>query len=120
VRIEDSTSAAAHQRHVHACTTVRSRCRIVVNDLRMLVDRLRNGIDVVDIKARFGPRGIEDAPLPDPAAPPTRSATRPIYAVDPIGRVQHVADRLPQDPGPASIDNVPHVTNLGTLLDVLA
>lgn len=89
----------------------------------MLVDRLRNGIDVVEIKHQFGPVAtsrLDSAPLPDAVASPTRAASPPIYAPNPIGRIPVVPNRPPAEPPPAPIENYPHVTNLGTLLDVLA
>jgi hypothetical protein len=61
----------------------------------------------------------EEAALPPPERPEGRE--RPIYAVSPIGRIEP-SDR-DQPPRPVEFVRVMnwfHVTNLGTLLDVLA
>ena len=62
--------------------------------------------------------GLE-ARLPDmPTSPP---AERKAYAPDPLGKVAPSPEIPPPPPlRIISIDNFYHITNLGTLLDVLA
>jgi len=101
------------------------QCRIVVNALRREIDRLRRGIDRVDIRGAVTRAreciAASDAgrdPCGPPASPPP---TRKAYAPDPLGKVRESA-AIPPPPPPRviSIDNYYHITNLGTLLDVLA
>jgi hypothetical protein len=101
------------------------RCRIVVNALRREIDRLRRGIDRVDLcgaatRARecFAAPAAGRNPCGPPASPPP---ARKGYAPDPLGKVREAAAIPPPPPPPViSIDNYCHITNLGTLLDMLA
>ena len=57
----------------------------------------------------------DEAPAPAPVTYHRKS-----YAPDPIGKVTPRARVAPPAPGPAPIESFPWVTNLGTLIDVLA
>jgi hypothetical protein len=115
--------------HGH-CPADSGRCRVVVNDLRRLIDRLRSGLDK-DKEAcapSAGRCAVRPRPLPCrpcPSCPPCPTAAgapkaHPIYAVDPIGRIRPAADQSTITLPPRVIENYPRITNLGTLLDVLA
>ncbi|MDY7109151.1 MAG: hypothetical protein SYC29_11005 [Planctomycetota bacterium] len=101
------------------------QCRLVVNDLKRTIERLRRGFDCIDLcgTARRGCAiGEADArgdrwSAPAPAAPAARKA----YAPDPLGKPTP-APELPPPPPPRFIflDSVYRITNVGTLLDVLA
>ena len=94
------------------------QCRIRLNAARREIDRLRRGFD------HLGP-----PPPPPPIdrfeptleiVPPGAAERKP-YAPDPLGKP--TALRLPPPPDPAAavwVANYFHVTNLGTLLDMLA
>jgi len=101
------------------------QCRIVVNALRREIDRLRRGIDRVDVRGAVTRAreciAARDAGR-DPCGPPSSMPpTRKTYGPDPLGKVKEAA-AIPPPPPPRviSIDNYYHITNLGTLLDVLA
>ena len=91
------------------------QCRIRLNAARREIDRLRRGFDHVGPPpppGRFEPT-IE-------IVPPGAAERRP-YAPDPLGKPTVL--RLLPPPGPAAavwVTNYFHVTNLGTLLDMLA
>ena len=101
------------------------QCRLVVNALQREIDRLRRGVDCVDLCAgRLRPppaecaSGVEDRIPGGPTSPP---AVRKAYAPDPLGKPAPAAKMPP--PPPLRIiflDNFYHITNLGTLLDLLA
>ena len=91
------------------------RCRIVLAAARREIDLLRRGVISED---RFEPGPREpDPPLDPNAAPPT---TRMAYAPDPIGKPAELRSELPPDQPAAQTAPLYYVTNLGTLLDVLA
>ena len=97
------------------------QCRIRLNAARREIDRLRRGFDHV------GP-----PPLPPPRPPierfeptfeivPPGAAERKPYAPDPLGKPTALRLLPPPDPAAAVwAINYFHVTNLGTLLDMLA
>lgn len=101
------------------------QCRLVVNALKREIDRLRRGIDCVEIgDARLRSRPVDcemglEARLPDmPTSPP---AARKAYAPDPLGKPAPAPEMPPPPPlRIISLDNHYHITNLGTLLDLLA
>jgi hypothetical protein len=122
-------SRPAHQPRPVTETLDAGQCRIWLNECRREIDRLRMGLDVrperapVDgAKAPVSPYLGFDAPcgeqresLSDPPKEPK------LYAVEPLSAMP---DR--RHPGPVEqpprihVLNHYHVTNLGTLLDVLA
>ena len=97
------------------------RCRIVLNAARREIDRLRRGVIQPAQADSFQPslRSMGVDTPPDPlASPPTG---RMSYAPDPLGKPSDFRDVTPPDPAEiVRAMNYFHVTNLGTLLDVLA
>jgi hypothetical protein len=86
----------------------------------MEISRLQRGILTAGERAQLEPppRRVEDVP-PDPKASPP--AERKAYAPDPPGRPTEVKDPTPPDPAePVPVVKRLHVTNVWTLLDVLA
>lgn len=91
-----------------------ARCRILLNEAQREIDRLRRSM-AASHAPPAAPREIA-APCDSPASPP---AQRKIYAVDPIGQPPPPReDPPPTVPGPKIVKR-PHVTNVGSLLDVL-
>ena len=97
------------------------QCRIVLNAARREIDRLRRGLVQPAQADMFQPsphRLAHDVP-PDPKASPP--SDRKSYAPDPLGKPTEFRDVTPPDPAEiVRVVNYFHVTNLGTLLDVLA
>jgi hypothetical protein len=101
------------------------QCRLIINDLQREIDRLRRGFDCVDL---YRPRrrsraleGLEGTRDRCPELPPSGSAARKAYAPAPLGKPSPGPELPP--PPPLRIiflDNFYHITNLGTLLDLLA
>jgi hypothetical protein len=122
VSIADSTNTLSHAPTCAIRPLPAGRCRIVVNDLRRTIDRLRSGIDVVEIRHARRPLARLDEPARCSAAlpAPATSTVPPFYAVDPVGRIRPAADESTTSLAPVTIVNFPRVTNIGTLLDVLA
>jgi hypothetical protein len=119
-----------HQpRPVHE-TLDAGQCRIWLNELRREIDRLRMGLDVrpekvvVDLSAEA--HGLEYVGFyarcgemrENLSEPPTRPK---LYAVEPLAVMPDRRQPDPvEQPPRIRVLNHYHVTNLGTLLDVLA
>jgi hypothetical protein len=131
IRVHAASLALAARRREQsaACRTGEPcdarQCRLVVNALQREIDRLRRGVDCVDLcpgRLRPAPAergaGVEDR-IPDgPSSPP---AARKAYAPDPLGKPAPAPEVPPPPPlRIISLDNFYHITNLGTLLDLLA
>jgi len=118
----------AHQPRPAAETLDAGQCRIWLNECRREIDRLRAGREVLAtreldpaVQQRAGgsvSASRVDGPSGTLADPPTE---RKLYAVDPLAVMPD-----PRHPDPVErpprirVLNHYHVTNLGTLLDVLA
>ncbi len=122
---ESSRCRATERRSEVDEPTDHGRCRIAVNALRREIDRLRRGMDC----AELSPREVVEVPCDgeaddvmgseDGLASP--AVGRMSYGVSPIGRVPKPEEAL----DPPREAHVPimvnyHITNIGTLLDVLA
>ncbi|UCD75702.1 MAG: hypothetical protein JSV91_02070 [Phycisphaerales bacterium] len=107
------------------------QCRILLNEARREIDRLRRGEDRADLsltawrirelEAELAARRQDDDEnmAPDPSASPPKQ--RMAYANDPIGKIPPPEAKVPSPPAPTiEIASYFHVTNLGTLLDALA
>ena len=108
------TPSPREQRHPIVST---SADRAQVRQLEYTADRLRS--TVLRLRADL-------ARLPEPErdpAPAPVSYDRKSYAPSPVGRIDPAAaagDELPPPPPPPPIEDHGRVTNLGTLIDVLA
>jgi hypothetical protein len=95
-------------------------CRLQLRDAVLEISRLQRGILTAGERAflECPDRRVEDVE-PDPrACPPT---ARKAYAPDPVGKPTVRRDTTPPDPSEeVRVLNWFHITNLGTLLDVLA
>ena len=99
------------------------QCRIIVNDLQREIDRLRRGLDCVDVRLTAEPTAAaDDNGLPSAGGDSyaVRSAGRKGYAPDPLGKAPPPSEDASPAPRPRPLANHFHVTNVGTLLDVLA
>ncbi len=94
---------------------ISSKCRILLNDAQREIDRLRRGLSE-------GPWEVAQDLLCGGESwsdPPSSPQSRRIYAVDPIGEPPPPVVESPPSAPSAHVLTRPHVTNLGTLLDVL-
>jgi hypothetical protein len=97
-----------------------AECRERLKAAVMKISRLQRGILTAGERAFLErpPRRVEDVP-PDPKASPP--AERKAYAPDPLGKPPEIENPTPPDPAEAvRVVNWLHITNMGTLLDVLA
>ena len=109
-RLAAAVRAGKTQEPHHECEAL--RCRVVLAAQRREIDRLRGAL------AR-APRAGEELPAPDPRASPP--AEHKAYAPDPIGKPPVLRESLPPDaPPPVSVLHHEHITNIGSMLDVLA
>jgi len=94
------------------------QCRIRLNAARREIDRLRRGFDHVGPPP---PRPPIERFEPTFEIVPPGAAERKPYAPDPLGKPTVLRLLPPPDPAAAVwVTNYFHVTNLGTLLDMLA
>ncbi len=120
------------------------QCRIVINALLREIDRLRRGFDQIDCcnitssadsascTSMAAMNGNQHSRADQPsdccetgvANASSRSSPHALpksYAVTPLGYVRSsAASELPVPIAPAVIVTPPHVTNVGSLLDILA
>ncbi|MHC4413847.1 MAG: hypothetical protein ACYS0G_01045 [Planctomycetota bacterium] len=126
----ESLATAMRNRQAREAASVARECdarqgRIVLNAARREIDRLRRGLFRAAEAALLRQPVREiliDAPS-DPAPEPRASppAERKSYAPAPIGQPTVFPDATPPDPSEVvRVVNPFHVTNLGTLLDILA
>ena len=97
------------------------QCRIRLNAARREIDRLRRGFDHVNPPPLPPPPPQIERFEPTFEIVPPGAAERKPYAPDPLGKPTTL--RLPPPPDPTAavwVTNYFHVTNLGTLLDMLA
>ena len=92
------------------------QCRILLNDARRQIDRLRRGIDHIGKPDR---RAVVEVQLPEHEPPATSPPPRKAYAVDPVGKPNVPRPAPPPEPGAMIVSGL-RVTNVGTLLDTLA
>ena len=105
------------------------QCRIWLNEARREIDRLRQGLDTPPaercdaVHLSNQPPPAEQAGGDAPAADGFRRCpSRRLYAPPALGDVSAMTASLPPAPPPAPtpLASYLHVTNLGTLLDLLA
>jgi hypothetical protein len=115
-RQEATRARAARDAAVDRVCLADAECRSRLRAAVMEISRLQRGILTAGERSFL--RRVEDLP-PDPkAAPP---AERKAYAPDPPGRPTEFPDPTPPDPSEqVRVVNWFHITNMGTLLDVLA
>ena len=102
----------------------RGGCRILLNEARREIDRLRRQIDRLDLCSPLQPSrgGNKDSESmacklsADLASPFQRRRT---YAVAAVGDIRNVQQPLATTRESPHANRVPNVTNLGTCLDVL-
>ena len=99
----------------------RRQCRILLNAARREIDRRRGGLltaaERMLVARRAEPSGAGPPQVPA-ASPPTQPKA---YAPAPVGKPAVVRGTTPPDPAElVRAINYFHVTNLGTLLDMLA
>ncbi len=93
------------------------RCRMVLDAARREIERLRDRLVFAEQDRLARNRGEESAPDPLSAPPTERKA----YAPDPPGKTPEHRDVTPPDPAElVRVLNYFHITNVATLLDVLA
>lgn len=105
-----------------ACPPTDARqCRIWLNEARREIDLLRGGL-AVDPATRTEVTRQPDPVRPDQAdqVPKDMPEPRRLYAPKPIGEVDLPPRETPPPAQVAAVTSVLQVTNLGTLLDVLA
>ena len=90
---------------------------MVLDAARREIERLRDRLVFADQDSLARIRGEERAPDPLSAPPTERKA----YAPDPPGKTPEHRDVTPPDPAElVRVLNYFHITNIATLLDVLA
>ncbi|MHC4108870.1 MAG: hypothetical protein ACYSTY_12370 [Planctomycetota bacterium] len=92
------------------------QCRILLNDARRTIDRLRRGIDRIGEPDQ---RVIVEVQPPQHEPPAALPPARKPYAVDPVGKPNTPRPAPPPESGGTIVSGL-HVTNVGTLLDTLA
>jgi hypothetical protein len=111
-------------RGVDAQPCDRGQCRIIINDLERQISRLRRGIDLVDLSfVQPPPPSTAPDTCPDDVTRDSlamREPGRKSYAPPAVGEIPPPAPKAETPSTPASVENYPQVTNLGTLIDVLA
>jgi hypothetical protein len=102
----------------------KGQCRIIINDLEREISRLRRGLDGFERRCIEPPREVVRTEMTDRLPPPSptaaRSEARKPYAPDPLGKPLAIVEPPPAEPGVSGIENYLRITNLGTLIDVLA
>ncbi|MHC4209390.1 MAG: hypothetical protein ACYSWT_06705 [Planctomycetota bacterium] len=119
-REQAAPARAARDARVDRVCLADPECRNRLRAAVMEISRLQRGILTAGERAQLEPppRRAEDVP-PDPKASPP--AERKAYAPDPPGRPPEIKDPTPPDPAElVRVVNWFHVTNMWTLLDVLA
>ncbi len=103
-----------------------ARCRIILNAARREIGRLRQGLLTAAeeslVRRRVDRVELAERPADTPPAPHASPPTeRMSYAPDPVGKPSVSREVIPPEPGAElPVENYSHVTNLGTLLDVVA
>jgi hypothetical protein len=98
------------------------QCRIWLNEARREIDRLRGSLARPPVPrcdtVQIGPAWPDTDTCPEVSR---SDSARSIYAPPPLGDVSNFQPReLPPPPQVPHVANYFHVTNLGSLLDVLA
>jgi len=135
VRIEERSNPLAGSLALHLHLQQRSQqlrsnapadlsqqCRVWLNEAQREIDRLRQGQDTFHPQAARQPQAAHEtaAPAATEPSPVARDPQPKLYAVTPLGRWEAEPREAPRAVPPQVLIVPPHVTNVGSVLDVLA
>ena len=112
----------SQQLRSHAPADLSRQCRVWLNEAQREIDRLNRGQDTFRPQVAHEPQAARETPAPVAAEsqPVARDSEPKLYAVTPLGHWEAEPREAPRVVPPQVRIVPPHVTNVGSVLDVLA